>query len=151
MSMEVEKGLLLINGRDMAELGVFLAETTKDGHKNYDELLKGGETKEVTAVDFRERVGEELPEVLDIQLKARDVTLLFGIVADNTSEWLQRYKEFRGVLQSGWLNISLPELGSVFRFYLKAMPAHSQLSRLKGEGKQVAVMTVTLREPKPVF
>lgn len=147
--MEVEKGLLIINNQDMANYGVFLCETSSGGHKNYDALLAGGETKELTAVDFNEEDGEELPEKITPRLKARDVTLTFAVVADTMEEWLQRHGAFRALLLSGWLDIRVPELNRTFRCYTKSLPAHSQMTLPKSGGRQIATMTVVLREPKP--
>lgn len=149
--MKVEEGLLYINGRDMAEMGVFLMEKTPAEHKNYDELLKGAETKEQTAVDYSEENGEELPEKLEIRFKARDVKLRFAVVGKDRKEWFGRWREFRALMSSGWLTLRLPEIDSEFRMYLKAMGEHSQLTQLSGEGKQIASVMVTLREPKPTF
>lgn len=147
--MKVEEGLLFINDIDMATLGAFLCETEAGGHKNYDALLGGVETKEQTVVDYAEKDGEELPDTIEQKVKARDIQLTFAIVADNATEWLQRHGEFRRLLLSGWLNIRVPELNRTFRCYTKSMPAHSQMTLPQKVGRQIATMTVVLREPKP--
>ena len=147
--MKVEEGLLFINDIDMATLGVFLCETEAGGHKNYDALMGGLEMKEQTAINYAENDGEELPDEIVQHVKARDIQLTFAIVADNATEWLSRHGAFRTLLLSGWLNMRVPELNRTFKCYTKSMPAHSQMTLPKKDGRQIATMTVVLREPKP--
>ena len=62
MSMDLT-GLCSIGGTDIyTNYGAFLAETSADAHTNMDALLAMPAVKEYTAVDFRERTGEDLPD-----------------------------------------------------------------------------------------
>lgn len=150
--MTVQEGLLLINGIDMATYGVFLCETSAGAHTNYDALMKPSKTKAPTSVSYHERNGEELPDELgELKHEARDVSLQVAIVGDTRQQWFSRYNALMSLLQSGWLNINVPELGRIFKMYLKDCSVYSQLTNLASTGQQIATMTVVLREPKPEF
>lgn len=150
--MTVQEGLLLINEVDMATYGVFLAETSAGGHTNYDALMKPSKTKEPTSVSYQERNGEELPEELGkLHHEARDIPLKLAIVGDTREQWFIRYNALMELLKSGWLNIDVPELGRIFKVYLKECSSYSHFTTLADTGQQVACMTIVLREPKPKF
>lgn len=150
--MTVQEGLLLINEVDMATYGVFLCETSPGAHVNYDALMKPSKTKAPTSVSYQERNGEELPDELGkLKHEARDVSLQLAIVGDTREQWFSRYNALMDLLKSGWLNIDVPELGRIFKMYLKDCSAYSQLTTLASTGQQIATMTVVLREPKPEF
>ena len=77
--MDILKGLLLINGVDVfVDYGAFLAEEKAGDTKNYSALLKPPSAKPHTAVSFREKDGEKLPDALLPAWEARDVTLHSG-------------------------------------------------------------------------
>ena len=150
--MTVQEGLLFINGLDMANYGTFLCESSSGAHTNYDALMKPSKTKVPTSISYQERNGEELPDELGpLQHEARDVSLQVAIVGDTRQQWFSRYNSLMALLQSGWLNIEVPELGRIFKMYLKNCSAYSQLTTLASTGQQIATMTVVLREPKPEF
>ena len=150
--MTVQEGLLIVNDVDMSSYGVFLCETSAGSHTNYDSLMKPSKTKALTSISYHERNGEELPEELgELKHEARDVSLLLAIVGDNRQQWFSRYNALMSLLKSGWLNIEVPELGRIFKMYLKDCSAYSQLTTLASTGQQIATMTVVLREPKPEF
>lgn len=150
--MTVQEGLLLINGVDMATYGTFLCETSAGAHTNYDALMKPSKTKAPTSVSYQERNGEELPDDLgELKHEARDVSLQVAIVGDTRQQWFSRYNALMALLQSGWLNINVPELGRIFKMYLKDCSDYSQLTTLSSTGQQIATMKVVLREPKPEF
>ena len=69
-------GYMVINGKDAwTEYSAFLCEDRPEDSTNVTELLKPPEMKEYTAVDFRERNGEELPQQLPLpRCKPRDLT-----------------------------------------------------------------------------
>lgn len=150
--MTVQEGLLLINEVDMATYGVFLAETSAGGHTNYDALMKPSKTKEPTSVSYQERNGEELPDELgELRHEARDIPLKLAIVGDTRQQWFSRYNALMELLKSGWLNVKVPELGRIFKVYLKECSGYSHFTTLADTGQQVACMTIVLREPKPEF
>ena len=146
MSMDLT-GLCSIGGTDIyTNYGAFLAETSADAHTNMDALLAMPAAKEYTAVDFRERTGEDLPDTLDVQLQAIDRTLQFCILADTDSTLLTRYRDFLSRLVSGWLDFSIKDLRS-YRMYYKSADApewYRNDPRIKG-----VILKVTFREPKP--
>jgi len=82
-------GYMSINGKDTwTEYSAFLCEDKQDDNFNFGELLKPLEMKDYTAVDFRERDGEELPDVLPSPCyKARDVTLYIAVYASTLAEY----------------------------------------------------------------
>ena len=150
--MTVQEGLLLINEVDMATYGVFLAETSAGGHTNYDALMKPSKTKEPTSVSYQERNGEELPDELgELHHEARDIPLKIAIVGDTRQQWFSRYNALMELLKSGWLELNVPEIGRIFKVYLKDCSAYSHFTVLANSGQQLATMTVVFREPKPEF
>ena len=110
MTMDILKGLLLINGTDVfTAYGAYLVEEKKGDNKNYSALLKPPAAKSHTAVSFRERDGEKLPDSLLPAWEARDVTLQFAIMAADRAQFLSRYSSFLKFLKEGdkgWLNIN---------------------------------------------
>lgn len=146
MSMDLT-GLCSIGGTDIyTTYGAFLAETSAEAHTNMDALLAMPAVKEYTAVDFRERTGEDLPDTLDVQLQAIDRTLQFCILADTDSTLLTRYRDFLICLVSGWLDFSIKDLRT-YRMYYKSADAPEWYRgdpRIKG-----VILKVTFREPKP--
>lgn len=146
MSMDLTE-LCSIGGTDIyTTYGAFLAETSAEAHTNMDALLAMPAVKEYTAVDFRERTGEDLPDTLDVQLQAIDRTLQFCILADTDSTLLTRYRDFLSRLVSGWLDFSIKDLRT-YRMYYKSADApewYRDDPRIKG-----VILKVTFREPKP--
>ena len=62
---KILEGLLLINNQDVyLQYGAFLTEDKQGDYSNYSALLKPPSMKDYPAVVYRERDGEELPEVL---------------------------------------------------------------------------------------
>ena len=114
---KILEGLLLVNNQDVyLQYGAFLTEDKQGDYSNYSALLKPPSMKDYPAVVYRERDGEELPEVLpQPRFEARDVTLYFAIVAETTQKWLERYTGFVNLLKSGWLQIRLPEIDKTYR------------------------------------
>ncbi|GHT62753.1 hypothetical protein FACS189451_07860 [Bacteroidia bacterium] len=151
--MEILKGLLFINNIDVyVGYGVFLAEKERNGHENYDALLKPSKTKEQVAINVREQNGEMLPAQLDVRFEARDVTLYFGIEAENRAQFLSRrtnFIEFLRTGSNGWLNFRLTEIDKTFRFYLKDIPSWEQLTF--EDSLSFGRFQITFREPNPTF
>lgn len=150
--MTVQEGLLLINDVDMATYGTFLCETSASAHTNYDALMKPSKTKAPTTVSYQERNGEDLPDELgELKHEARDIPLKLAIVGDTRQQWFSRYNALMELLKSGWLELNVPELGRIFRVYLKECSSYSHWTVLSDSGQQLATMTVVFREPKPDF
>lgn len=151
MTMDILKGLLLINGVDVfADYGAFLAEEKAGDTKNYSALLKPPAAKPHTAVSFREKDGEKLPDALLPAWEARDVTLQFAIIAADRAQFLSRYSSFLKFLKAGdkgWLTINPPELGRSYRMYYKDCTDYTQLTDFGGE--VIAKFSVKFREPVP--
>ncbi|GHT43880.1 hypothetical protein FACS189438_1920 [Bacteroidia bacterium] len=151
--MEILEGLLFINDMDVyAVYGAFLAEKERNGHENYNALLKPSKTKEQAAINVREQNGEMLPAELNIRFEARDVTLYFGIEAGNRAQFLSRRTNFIEFLRAGsggWLDFRLAEIDRVYRFYLKDFPSWDQPAF--GDSLSFGRFQITFREPDPVF
>lgn len=149
--MDIMKGLLLINGVDVfVDYGAFLVEEKPGENKNYSSLLKPPATKPHTAVVFREKDGEKLPDTLLPSWEARDVVLCFAIVAVDQQQFNTRYSNFLTFLKTGdkgWLNLYLQEIRSSFRVYYKECTDYTQLTDFQGE--VAAKFTVKFREPSP--
>lgn len=148
---KILEGLLLINNQDVyLQYGAFLTEDKQGDYSNYSALLKPPSMKDYPAIVYRERDGEELPEVLpQPRFEARDVTLYFAIVAETTQNWLERYTGFVNLLKSGWLQIRLPEIDKTYRMYYKECSSYDQLTFLEKDGLYAARFKVKLREPVP--
>lgn len=146
----VLSGLLYINGIDVYnQYGAFLTEDSAGAYTNYSELQKPSSMKPYTVVDFREEHGEKLPGTLPARREARDVTLYFAIIAPSRTAFLENYYAFISYLQSGWLDIRVPELNRTYKMYYKSCSSFSQLTPI--EGNIVSRFKVVLREPVPEF
>lgn len=147
--MEITKGLLYINGKDVTEeYGAFLCHDKQNRNINMAELLKPPKMKSYTAVNYRELDGEQLPDELLPRVEARDVSLQFAIVGNSKNDFLKRYDRFVGMLRSGWLEFYLADLGRTFRFYYKECTTYKQLTAISAS--QIAgKFTVKFREPEP--
>lgn len=75
-------GYMTINGVDAwTDYFAFLCEDKVDDSFNFGELQKPLEMKEYTTVEFRERDGEELPDVLPSpRYKARGCNVVYSCV-----------------------------------------------------------------------
>lgn len=148
--MKILKDLFFINKKDVFhEYGAFLTESEAGGHSNYDALLTPPRMKPYTAVSYREEDGENLPDELPIpRHEARDVTLYFAIMANDTTTWMDKYNGFMRLLKSGWLDIAVPELKKTYRMYYKESSQYEQLTPIN-HSPMVCRFKVILREPKP--
>jgi hypothetical protein len=151
--MAVLNGFLFINDIDVYdEYGAFLCEKDSGKHENYDVLLRPAKLKGQVAINVREQNGEMLPETLDVQFEARDVTLCFGIEADERIEFIARRTNFIEFLRAGnggWLDFRLTEINKTFVFYLKDFPEWEQISY--ENSLSFGRFKVTFREPNPTF
>ncbi|MDR2146065.1 MAG: hypothetical protein LBE91_06375 [Tannerella sp.] len=149
--MNILEGLLFINNTDVwLQFGAFLSEDNANEHRNYSELMKPAAVKPYVSVAFREDDGEELPANLLTRSEARDVTLQFAIIADNAVQFKQRYTAFMAFLKSGWLDVEVPELDEMFRFYFVSCSGYEQLSPpLPPQGGVAASFSIKFREPGP--
>lgn len=149
--MDILEGLLFINDNDVFKTyGAFLTEDKAGDNTNYSALLTPPKMKAYTAVSFREQDGEKLPDKLTPAFEARDVTLQFAITGNGQAGFIHNYQAFLTLLKSGWLNISLPELGKTYRMYYKESTSYDQLTPL--EGTTVAgKIKVKFREPVPTI
>nr|DAE18525.1 MAG TPA: hypothetical protein [Myoviridae sp. ctgpD8] len=143
-------GYMTINGKDAwAEYSAFLCEDREEDNFNFSELLKPLEMKEYTAVDFRERNGEELPESLPSSCyKARDVTLYFAIYASSPEECETRRAALMKVMYSGWVNLQVKGKTSAYKFYYKSSSDFDTVTDV-ASGMVVERWKMKFREPKP--
>ena len=143
-------GYMVINGKDAwTEYSAFLCEDSPEDSTNMAELLKPPEMKEYTAVDFRERNGEELPEQLPLpRCKARDLTLYLAVYASSLSEFETRRLALMQALMQGWVTLRVKGIAMEYRLYYKAAtPADILTDAL--DGTAVARWKIKFREPKP--
>lgn len=101
-------GFLTINGTDAwTEYGAFLGETEEGGHVNMDALLRMPSAKDITTVDFRERVGVELPLNPDVKLNSIERTLQFWLRGTSVTDRLDKYQRMMTLITSGMLAIAV--------------------------------------------
>jgi hypothetical protein len=147
------RGDLFINEVDVYEqYGLFLARKKAGSLDNFSALLKPSKLKAQVAVSIREENGEKLPEVLNQQFEARDISLYCGIAAINRSQFLLRKSQLVSFLRTGdngWLNIRVPEIDKTFRVYVKDFPAWEQ--SIFQEVYSFGYVTILFREPNPTF
>ena len=143
-------GYMSINGKDTwTDYSAFLCEDKQDDNFNFGELLKPLEMKDYTAVDFRERDGEELPDVLPSPCyKARDVTLYIAVYASTLAEYNTRRAALMEVIRAGWVNLKVKELPATYRFYYKTA-TDAKVSADITDGRIVGRWKMKFREPKP--
>lgn len=143
-------GYMTLNGKDAwTEYFAFLCEDRREDNFNFGELLKPLEMKEYTAVDFRERNGEELPDELpDPCYKARDLTLYIAVQASSMTECRARSAAFVAALRAGWVNLKIKELPAVYKLYYKTVTDAKIVSDVH-DGTTFACIKVKFREPKP--
>ncbi|WP_455673765.1 hypothetical protein [Phocaeicola sp.] len=143
-------GYMAINGKDAwTEYGAFLAELSASEHSNMDELKKMPKMKAYTAVSFRERNGEQLPDELPSpQFEAIDRTLQFAIVADTDALRRSRYAALITALKAGWLTFKVKDMRD-YKMYMSEPSAPTWYKHLCESDKYVCVFKVKFREPEP--
>lgn len=143
-------GLMTLNGKDAwTEYSAFLCEDRREDSFNLGNLLKPLEMKEYTAVDFRERSGEELPETLPSpRYKARDVTLYMAVYASSLAGCETRRAALMEALCSGWVNLRLKGMSSAYKFYYKSSADTGIVTDVTC-GTTVMKWKMKFREPNP--
>lgn len=141
---------MTINGQDAwTTYSAFLYEDRLEDNFNFNELTKPLEMKDYTVVDFRERNGEELPDVLPSPCyKARDVTLYMAVYGSTLEECNTRRTALAAVLRSGWVNLKVKGLPVTYKFYYKGGTDAKILTDVT-DGTAVAYWKIKFREPKP--
>ena len=143
-------GYMVINGKDAwTEYSAFLCEDRPEDSTNVTELLKPPEMKEYTAVDFRERNGEELPQQLPLpRCKPRDLTLYLAVYAPSLSGCEARRLALMQALIQGWVTLRVKGISIEYRLYYKsATPADILTDAF--DGSTVARWKMKFREPEP--
>ena len=143
-------GYMKIGGKDAwTEYSAFLCEDTQEGNTNFNELLRPPEMKEYTAVDFRERNGEELPETLPAPCyKARDLTLYIAVYASSLPECETKRLTLLRTLMQGWVTLRFKGLAAEYNVYYKSATEADILTDAL-DGTAIAKWKVKFREPKP--
>ena len=108
-----------------------------------------------TAVDIREEVGVKYSADLKPVNQSRDITLHFLCHGDSKTDFLNSYKSFvsfiiAGKTNTGWLDLKVAELDTVFKIFVLECSEYSQLTDLD-EGLVAARFKVKFREPRPVI
>lgn len=140
-------GYLKINGNDIwTQYKAFLCELSELAHDNMDELMKTPKMKAYTVVSFRERNGEDLPDVLPSpQYEAIDRTLQFCVLGSTATERYANYSAFMQTLKNGWQTLTVKDIRS-YKMYFQ-----EQVSISWYDDKQTpaCVFQIKFREPKP--
>lgn len=147
-------GLVLINSTDIWNTyGVFLTEKKKGGRDNLKAILKASKTKEHTSVNIREENGRKYPTTLTVANDEREVSLYFALVADNSTEWWQKYRAFIQFLKQGWLAVEFPSLNLTLRMFYLDCSDVEPLSDLWNEGqrKTGSRFKIKFKEPNPIL
>lgn len=144
-------GYMTINGQDAwTEYSAFLCEDKPDDLFNFSELLKPLEMKEYTVVEYRERDGEELPNVLPSPCyKARDITLYIAIYAATLPEYNNLRNAFMEAIRAGWISLKIKELPATYHMYYTGS-TDAKIITDRVDGRTVGRWKVKFREPKPV-
>ena len=150
-------GLVLVNNTDIwVKYGAYLTEKKKGGRDNMKAIIRASKVKEHIAVNIREENGRKYPTALTVVNDEREVSLYFALVADSTTEWWQKYREFIQVLKqgfNGWLDVKFPTLGITLRMFYLDCSDVEPLSDLWNEGKtkKASRFKVKFKEPTPIF
>ena len=150
-------GLVLVNNTDIwVKYGAYLTEKKKGGRDNMKAILRASKVKEHIAVNIREENGRKYPTALTVVNDEREVSLYFALVADSTTEWWQKYREFIQFLKqgsNGWLDVKFPTLGITLRMFYLDCSDVEPLSDLWNEGKtkKASRFKVKFKEPTPIF
>lgn len=145
-------GYMTVNGKDAwTEYGAFLCEVSVAEHTNMDELLKIPKMKAYTAVSFRERNGEQLPDELPSPcFEAIDRTLQFAVFAATETLREDRYAALMAVFKSGWLNFNLKDMRN-YKMYMSAPSAPVWYKHICDADPYVCIFKVKFCEPEPAI
>lgn len=142
-------GFLTINGTDVwTEYGAFLGETEEGGHVNIDALLRVPKAKDITTVDFRERVGVELPQNPDVKLSSIERTLQFWLRGTSAADRLNKYQRMMTLITSGMLAVSVKNYRT-YNIVYQDMPADPSWYESYEGDRFYVLFSVTFLEPKP--
>lgn len=150
-------GLVLVNNTDIwVKYGAYLTEKKKGGRDNMKAILRASKVKEHIAVNIREENGRKYPTALTVVNDEREVSLYFALIADSTTEWWQKYREFIQFLKqgsNGWLDVKFPTLGITLRMFFLDCSDVEPLSDLWNEGKtkKASRFKVKFKEPNPIL
>lgn len=144
-------GYMSVNGTDLfTEYGAFLCELSATDCINMTALLKSPKMKTYTPVTYRERHGEQLPEVLPSpRYEAVDRTLQFAITANTDEARHGRYAALMERLSSGWLEMAVGGLRT-YRMYLSEPQEPAWYRHWNGNDTYLCVFKAKFREPEPV-
>lgn len=142
-------GFLTINGTDVwTEYGAFLGETEEGGHVNMDALLRMPSAKDITTVDFRERVGVELPLNPDVKLNSIERTLQFFLRGTSVTDRLEKYQRMMTLITSGMLAIAVKNYRTYNMVY-QDMPADPSWYESYEGDRFYVLFSVKFMEPQP--
>lgn len=142
-------GFLTINGTDAwTEYGAFLGETEEGGHVNMDALLRMPKAKDITTVDFRERVGVELPQNPDVKLSSIERTMQFWLCGTSAADRLDRYQRMMTLVTSGMLAVSVKNYRTYNMVY-QDMPADPSWYESYEGDRFYVLFSVKFLEPQP--
>lgn len=142
-------GYLTINGTDVwTEYGAFLGETEEGGHVNMDALLRMPSAKDITTVDFRERVGVELPLNPDVKLNSIERTLQFFLRGTSVTDRLEKYQRMMTLITSGMLSISVKNYRT-YKMVYQDMPADPSWYESYEGDRFYVLFSVKFMEPQP--
>lgn len=134
--------MITINGIAISEMGVSLdrgsyaALLTPAGLKDFVE--NNDPTKDGTEVLTHKKDGTPLARVAE-----RDVTLTFQIIGENKADFMSKYANFVGILNSGTINLYVSDLERTFHLIYRNSTQYNnyQLKACK--------LAVKFREPNP--
>lgn len=142
-------GYLTINGTDVwTEYGAFLGETEEGGHVNMDALLRMPKAKDITTVDFRERVGVELPHNPNVKLSSIERTLQFWLRGNSASDRLDKYQRMMTIITSGMLAIAVKNYRTYNMVY-QDMPEDPEWYESYEGDRFYVLFSVKFMEPQP--
>lgn len=110
--------------------------------KSYDAFLGAAGMKTYVKNEFRAQHGTQVL-VSRPRVKERTVTFELIIKGDSAEEFLHNYQEILDILQSGWVEISIPDLGYIYRMLYEDSTKIGQFNLRSGK------IAVKMTEPNP--
>lgn len=128
---------ITINGITLSTYGVTMLAGS------YNSLLKPSKLKEWVSNEPVNGNGVQYIEPTETHVAQRSVDLIFCIQAKSTPRFLLDYRAFIALLQSGMLDLNVPDLGKTYRLKYESCTSFEHV------GLTACKLAVTFTEPNP--
>lgn len=113
-----------------------------------DALLRMPKAKDITTVDFRERVGVELPQNPDVKLSSIERTLQFWLRGTSSADRLDKYQRMMTLITSGMLTINVKNY-RIYKMLYQDMPAEPDWYESYEGDRFYVLFSLKFLEPQP--